>query len=163
MELRDRGWHDNDDEDDDSSTESEDDRAALLNDGELLHIPDINAGMHIQAPVVPIANKAEISLAFELDREPFGLAIAPDQWANMVDQAVQFQQDIPEDRGTDQEDELFHDPVNASDSNPDPLTVPECTPPTFDPGGYIKIVNPILETQKPINLLWTLRALTLSL
>ena len=52
-----------------------------------------------------------------------------------MDRAVHFQQDIPEDRGADQEDEVFHDPVNVPDSNPDPLTVPECTPPTFDPGG----------------------------
>ena len=80
-----------------------------------------------------------------------------------MDQAVHFQQDIPEDRGADQEDEMFHNPVNVHDPNPDPLTVPECTPPTFDPGRYIKIVNPILETQKPINLLWTLKVLTLSL
>ena len=139
LELRDMGLHDSDSEDDNSSMGSEDDRAALLNEGKLLHIPDIDAGTFIQAPVVPIANRAEFPMELELDRAPFGLDIAPAQWDNIVDQAVHFQQDIPEDRGADQEDEVFHDPVNAPDSNPDPLTVPKCTPPTFDPRGISRL------------------------
>lgn len=56
--------------------------------------------------------------------------------------ALQDQQDdIPEDRGADQQDEVFHDPINEATPNSDPLNVSESTPPTFDPGGVYQDNN----------------------
>ena len=77
-------------------------------------------------------------MELEPNRQPFGFNLAPDQWANIVNQF----QDIPGARGADQEDEVFHDPVNAADPKPDLLTVPECTLPTFDPGGISRLSIP---------------------